>query len=147
MRVMNPIIKSNDEVIAAGGTIRIANGLDVQLGAIFQTDLSKNALVVMQVVEYVRAFLMGRIALSTFNLMLIVSGAFSVFSKKWVVAVGGYSTDMIGEDMELVVKLHRRLKEEKVKKRIQFVPDPVCWTETPQDFQSLRNQRKRWYRG
>lgn len=147
LRVMNPIIKSNDEVIAAGGTIRIANGLDVQLGAIFQTDLSKNALVVMQVVEYVRAFLMGRIALSTFNLMLIVSGAFSVFSKKWVVAVGGYSTDMIGEDMELVVKLHRRLKEEKVKKRIQFVPDPVCWTETPQDFQSLRNQRKRWYRG
>lgn len=147
LRVMNPIIKSNEEVIAAGGTIRIANGLDVQMGAIFQTDLSKNPLVVMQVVEYVRAFLMGRIALSTFNLMLIVSGAFSVFSKKWVVAVGGYSTDMIGEDMELVVKLHRRLKEEKVKKRIQFVPDPVCWTETPQDFQSLRNQRKRWYRG
>lgn len=147
LRVMNPIIKSNEEVIAAGGTIRIANGLDVQLGAVFQTDLSKNVLAVMQVVEYLRAFFMGRIALSTFNLILIVSGAFSVFSKKWVIEVGGYSTDMIGEDMELVVKLHRRLKEEKVKKRIQFVPDPVCWTETPQHFSTLRNQRKRWHRG
>lgn len=147
LRVMNPIIKSNDEVIAAGGTIRIANGLDVQLGSVFQTGLSKNVLAVMQVIEYLRAFFMGRIALSKFNLMLILSGAFSVFSKQWVINVGGYSTDTIGEDMELVVKLHRRIKEEKAKKRIQFVPDPVCWTETPQQFSVLRSQRKRWHRG
>lgn len=147
LRVMKPIILSNEEVIAAGGNIRIANGLDVQLGAIFQTNLSKNYLVVMQVVEYLRAFLMGRIALSKFNLILIISGAFSVFSKKMVVEVGGYSTQMIGEDMELVVKLHRFLKEKKSKKRIEFVPDPVCWTEAPQTFLILRKQRRRWHQG
>lgn len=147
LRVMKPIILSNEEVIAAGGNIRIANGLDVQLGAIFQTNLSKNYLVVMQVVEYLRAFLMGRIALSKFNLILIISGAFSVFSKKMVVEVGGYSTQMIGEDMELVVKLHRFLKEKKSKKRIEFVPDPVCWTEAPQTFPILRKQRRRWHQG
>ncbi|HHW38052.1 MAG TPA: glycosyltransferase family 2 protein [Bacillales bacterium] len=147
LRVMKPIIMSNGEVIAAGGNIRIANGIDVQLGAIFQTKLSKNYLVVMQVVEYLRAFLMGRIALSKFNLILIISGAFSVFSKKWVVEVGGYSTQMIGEDMELVVKLHRFLKENKVKKRIEFVSDPVCWTEAPQSFSVLRKQRRRWQQG
>lgn len=147
LHVMKPIMKSNEDVIAAGGNIRIANGLDIQLGAVFQTSLSKSALVVMQVVEYLRAFLMGRIALSKFNLVLIISGAFSVFSKKWVVEAGGYNTNTVGEDMELVVRLHRLIKERKVKKRIEFVPEPVCWTEAPQSLSTLRNQRRRWQQG
>lgn len=147
LHVMKPIMKSNEEVIAAGGNIRIANGLDIQLGAVFQTSLSKKALVVMQVVEYLRAFLMGRIALSKFNLVLIISGAFSVFSKKWVVEAGGYNPNTVGEDMELVVRLHRLIKEKKVKKRIEFVPEPVCWTEAPQNLSTLRNQRRRWQQG
>lgn len=147
LRVMKPIILSNEEVIASGGNIRIANGHDVQLGSVFQANLSSNYLVVMQIVEYLRAFLMGRIALSKFNLVLIISGAFSVFSKKWVIEAGGYSTNTIGEDMEVVVKLHRMLKEKKLKKRIEFVSDPVCWTEAPQSFSVLRNQRRRWHQG
>lgn len=147
LRVMRPIIMSKEEVIAAGGNIRIANGHNVQLGAIFQVRLSNNILVVMQIIEYLRAFMMGRIALGKFNLLLIISGAFSIFSKKWVIEVGGYSTQMIGEDMELVVKLHRLLKERKLKKRIEFVPDPVCWTEAPQDLSVLRKQRRRWHQG
>ncbi|WP_203248568.1 glycosyltransferase family 2 protein [Sporosarcina beigongshangi] len=147
LRVMKPIILSNEDVIASGGNIRIANGHDVQLGSVFKTDLSPNFLVVMQVVEYLRAFLMGRIALSKFNLVLIISGAFSVFSKNWVIEVGGYSTHTIGEDMELVVKLHRMLKEKNLKKRIEFVSDPVCWTEAPQSLSVLRNQRRRWHQG
>jgi len=147
LRVMKPIIMSNEEVIAAGGNIHIANGHDVQLGAIIQIRLSNNILVVMQIIEYLRAFMMGRIALGKFNLLLIISGAFSIFSKKWVIEVGGYSTQMIGEDMELVVKLQRLLKERKLKKRIEFVPDPVCWTEAPQDLSVLRKQRRRWHQG
>lgn len=147
LRVMKPIILSNGEVIATGGNIRIANGSDIQLGSIFKTGLSNNFLVVMQVVEYLRAFLMGRIALSKFNLVLIISGAFSVFSKQWVIEAGGYSKHNIGEDMELVVKIHRLLKEKKSKKRIEFVPDPVCWTEAPQDLSTLRKQRRRWHQG
>lgn len=147
LRVMKPIILSNEDVIASGGNVRIANGHEVQLGSVFQTSLSENYLVVMQIVEYLRAFLMGRIALSKFNLVLIISGAFSVFSKKWVIEVGGYSKQTIGEDMELVVKLHRMLKENKLKKRIEFVADPVCWTEAPQSLSVLRNQRRRWHQG
>ena len=147
LRIMKPIILSNEEVIAAGGNVRIANGLNIQLGSIVQTQLSKSPLVVMQVVEYLRAFLMGRIALSKFNLVLIISGAFSVFSKKWVIEAGGYSTGTIGEDMELVVKLHRLIKEKGLKKRIEFVPDPVCWTEAPQTMTVLRKQRRRWHQG
>src|SRR5690606_14099995 len=86
-------------------------------------------------------------ALSKFNLVLIISGAFSVFSKKWVVEAGGYTTGIIGEDMELVVRLHRIIREKKVKKRIEFIPEPVCWTEAPQSLKILRRQRRRWHQG
>ncbi|MBD3108688.1 glycosyltransferase family 2 protein [Bacillus sp. AGMB 02131] len=147
LRVMRPIILSDGNVIAAGGNVRIANGLDIHLGSIFGNSLSKNSLVLMQIVEYVRAFLMGRIALSKYNLILIISGAFSVFSKKHVIEVGGYSTNMIGEDMELVVHLHRYIKDKKLNKRIEFVADPVCWTEAPQSLSDLRKQRRRWHQG
>ncbi|UKJ44629.1 glycosyltransferase [Lysinibacillus sp. 1 U-2021] len=147
LRVMKPIILSDGEVIAAGGNIRIANGAKMQFGSIYETQLPSNYLVIMQVIEYFRAFLMGRIALSKFNLVLIISGAFSVFSKKWAVEAGGYSTNIIGEDMELVVNIHRLIKEKKENKRIEFVPDPVCWTEAPQTLGVLRNQRRRWHQG
>ncbi|MEX3747272.1 glycosyltransferase [Lysinibacillus xylanilyticus] len=147
LRVMKPIILSDGEVIAAGGNIRIANGAKMQLGSVTETHLPNNYLVIMQIIEYLRAFLMGRIALSKFNLVLIISGAFSVFSKKWAVEAGGYSTNIIGEDMELVVNIHRLIRKKKEKKRIEFVPDPVCWTEAPQTLGILRNQRRRWHQG
>lgn len=147
VRIMKPIMQSNGEVIAVGGNVRIANGVDMELGTVKQQMMSKNAIVVMQIIEYLRAFLMGRIAFSRFNLVLIISGAFSVFSKKYVVDVGGYAVSTIGEDMELVVKLHRHLKETDDDKRIEFVADPVCWTEAPESLNVLRKQRRRWHQG
>ncbi|MFZ7946433.1 MULTISPECIES: glycosyltransferase family 2 protein [Bacillaceae] len=147
LKVMKPIIDSNEEVIASGGSVRIANGCQIQNGRILKVGLSDKPLVVMQIIEYLRAFLMGRIGLSRHNLLLIISGAFGVFSKYWVVAAGGYRTDTVGEDMELVVRMHRLLKEEGQKKKIVYVPDPVCWTEVPEDMKFLRRQRRRWHRG
>lgn len=146
LRVMKPLINDNN-VIAAGGNVRIANGNDVDLGFIMRTKLSKNPLIIMQIIEYFRAFLMGRIALSRYNLILIISGAFSVFEKKSVIEVGGYSKNVIGEDMELVVKLHRHIKENNLNKKIEFIPDPVCWTEAPESLSVLRRQRRRWHQG
>ncbi len=147
LRVMEPIILSNGEVIATGGSVRIANGMNMQLGSIIEKNLSNHYIVLMQIIEYLRAFLMGRIALSQFNLVLIISGAFSVFSKRWVVEAGGYSEGTIGEDMELVVRLHRLVQEKGEKKRIEFVPNPICWTEAPQSLAILRRQRRRWHQG
>lgn len=147
LKVMKPILDSDGEVIASSGSIRIANGCDIQDGNILKVGLAREPLVIMQIIEYLRAFLMGRIGLSRHNLLLIVSGAFGVFSKQWVIDAGGYKTNTVGEDMELVVRLHRLIRDKKQKKKIVYVPDPVCWTEVPESTTYLRRQRRRWHRG
>jgi cellulose synthase/poly-beta-1,6-N-acetylglucosamine synthase-like glycosyltransferase len=151
IKIMKPIVEARpgEEIIATGGSVGIANGSTIQSGHLSDRDvaLSRNKLVVMQVIEYMRAFLMGRIGLSKYNLLLIVSGAFGVFKKSWVIEVGGYEVGTVGEDMELVVRLHRLIKEKKSKGRIIYIPDPVCWTEAPEELPVLHRQRTRWHRG
>ncbi|MBB6284016.1 cellulose synthase/poly-beta-1,6-N-acetylglucosamine synthase-like glycosyltransferase [Geobacillus subterraneus] len=146
LKVMKPMIESDGEVIASGGSIRIANGCRIERGDIVKVGLSRRPLVIMQTIEYLRAFLLGRLGLSRHNLLLIVSGAFGVFSKQWVIEAGGYA-DTAGEDMELVVRLHRLAQEKNEVKKIIYIPDPVCWTEAPETYGDLRKQRRRWHRG
>lgn len=119
LKVLKPIIESDDEVIASGGSVRIANGCDIQNGELVNVELSRKPLVIMQIIEYLRAFLTGRVGLSENNLLLIVSGAFGVFSKKWVIDAGGYA-HTVGEDMELVVRLHRLIKEKRRIKKLSM---------------------------
>lgn len=145
--IMTPISASNGQIIAAGGTIRVANEMNVELGNFKEPKIYSKPLILIQVIEYVRSFLIGRISLSRFNLLLIISGAFSIFERQWVIDVGGYSTDMIGEDMEIVVKLHRLIKERGVDKKIISIPDPICYTEAPNKLAILRRQRRRWHQG
>lgn len=147
LRVMRPIIESDGKVAVAGGNVRIANGNDIHLGTMVQKQLGNHPLVLMQIIEYLRAFMLGRIFFSRFNMVLIVSGAFSIFNKKLVIETGGYATDVIGEDMELVVKVHAYIRDQELDKRIEFVPDPVCWTEAPTSISVLRRQRRRWAQG
>ena len=112
---MKPIIMSNERVIRRKNA-RIINDFDVQMGSVYKVTYRIVPLVLMQIIEYTRAFTMGRISFGKLNLILIISGAFSVFSKNEAIAAGGYSPQIIGEDMELVVKLHRYLAENKIKK-------------------------------
>ena len=145
-KVTEPFLR-DPTVVAAGGTVRVANGCEVSGGFLTKVGLPKNIWALFQVVEYLRAFLFGRLGWSSMNGMLIISGAFGVFRKDAVVLAGGYRRDTIGEDMELVVRMHRLLRERRQPYRIEFVPDPVCWTEAPEDLRTLRNQRIRWQRG
>ncbi len=147
LKVMKPVFDSNGQVIAVGGSIRIANGCKIERGEVMEIGLSKNPLVNMQVIEYLRAFLMGRIGLSRHNLLLIISGAFGVFHKESLLKIGGYRRNTVGEDMDLVVRLHRQIKENKTNQKIVYVPDPVCWTEAPETISILKKQRSRWHRG
>jgi len=134
-------------MVATGGTVRVANGCTVSGGFLTKVGLPSNPWALFQVVEYLRAFLFGRLGWSVVNGMLIISGAFGLFRKQTVIEVGGYRPNTIGEDMELVVRMHRLLRQRGQRYRIEFVPDPVCWTEAPEDRATLRNQRIRWQRG
>lgn len=146
MRVVQPFIE-DPEMIASGGTIRVANGCSFSGSFLTKAGLPKNIIALIQVVEYLRAFLFGRLGWSPMNALLIISGAFSVFRRDAVLEAGGYRTDTVGEDMELVVRLHHHYRLSGKPYKISFVPDPICWTEVPEDLKTLRNQRSRWQRG
>jgi cellulose synthase/poly-beta-1,6-N-acetylglucosamine synthase-like glycosyltransferase len=145
-RVIKPFL-NDPRTVAAGGTIRIVNGSEVREGTLIKANLPFKLLERFQIIEYLRAFLFGRIGWGTINCLMVLSGAFSIFRKDKVIEAGGYKTGIVGEDMEMVVRLHRFLRKKKEKYRITFVPDPICWTEAPSDFTTLRKQRIRWQRG
>lgn len=147
LRVAKPLIDYPDEVAAAGGIVRIVNGCQVRHGAVGEVRLPKSRLAVLQVVEYFRAFLVGRVGWARLHGLLIISGAFGVFRRSIVEEVGGYATDTVGEDMELVMRMHRYLTDTGERYRIEFVADPVCWTEAPEDLRVFARQRRRWQRG
>ena len=134
-------------VIAVGGIVRIANGCEVVNGRVVKVGLSNRLIPVFQVIEYFRAFLSGRMSWQAVNGLLIISGAFGLFKRSAVLEVGGYKHDTVGEDMELIVRLHRFKRERRQRYRIVFVPDPVCWTEVPDTAKVLSRQRNRWHRG
>jgi cellulose synthase/poly-beta-1,6-N-acetylglucosamine synthase-like glycosyltransferase len=147
LRVVKPFMEHPDEMVAVGGIVRIANGCEVREGRVTRIGLPKRALPLFQVVEYLRAFLSGRIGWSSLRALLIISGAFGLYRKSEVIAVGGYDRWSETEDLELVLKLHEHLHRAKRAYRIVFVPDPVCWTEVPTTFRVLARQRNRWHRG
>lgn len=147
LRVARPFLEDPERVLAVGGIVRVANGCQIGGGRVLNVDLPRSWIGRCQVVEYLRSFLGGRVAFSAFNSLLIISGAFGLFSKRAVLAVGGYRTDTVGEDMELIVRLHRWARDQKLDYRIVFQPDPVCWTEVPESFKILKRQRNRWQRG
>jgi cellulose synthase/poly-beta-1,6-N-acetylglucosamine synthase-like glycosyltransferase len=145
-RVVRPFLEDS-RTIATGGTVRIANGCTVRRGFLEKVGLPTNFLALVQVVEYLRAFLFGRMGWSPINALLIVSGAFGVFRKDALIEVGGYDANAVGEDMELVVRMHRHMIERRRDYRIAFVPDPVCWTDAPESLKDLKSQRVRWQHG
>ncbi|MDH3229532.1 MAG: glycosyltransferase family 2 protein [Alphaproteobacteria bacterium] len=147
LRAVQPFSEDPDRVIAVGGTIRIANGSTVHAGRVVSVGLPNTLLPLFQIVEYLRAFLIARLAWSEFNALMLISGAFGIFRRSAVVAAGGYSHGTVGEDMEIIIKLHRYMREHGEDYVIRFVPDPVCWTEAPETLDMLGRQRKRWQRG
>lgn len=147
LRVVRPFLEDPDRVIAVGGQVRVANGCRVERGRVVEPRLPQNVLAAFQVVEYLRAFVASRLGLSAMNNLLILSGVFSLFRKDVVIEVGGFHSGTVTEDMELVLRLHRHMREQKRPYAIQFLPDPICWTEVPERLGMLAKQRGRWHRG
>jgi cellulose synthase/poly-beta-1,6-N-acetylglucosamine synthase-like glycosyltransferase len=147
LRSMRPFIENPDKMMAVGGIVRIANGCEIKSGEVTKIRLPETALPMFQIIEYFRAFLAGRVAFDVLNSLLIISGAFGMFRKDIVLKCGGYAHNTVGEDMELVVKIHKHCLENKIHYKIAFTPDPVCWTEAPDSITILGRQRSRWQRG
>ena len=133
--------------IAVGGIVRIGSGCEIVNGQLRGIDLSRSPLLMLQTNEYLRAFLTGRIGFNQMGMLLIISGAFGAFQKQAVIEAGGYTVGCIGEDMELVVRLHELMHRKKREYTIKFLPDPVCWTQPPATLHDLKKQRMRWHIG
>ena len=145
-RAVRPFLE-NPATVAAGGSVRIANGCRVRNGFLEEVGLPRNFLALVQVIEYLRAFLFGRMGWEPIGAVLIVSGAFGIFRRTTLIEVGGFDPQAIGEDMELVVRIHRKLKLTGRPYHIGFIPDPVCWTDAPERLKDLGSQRVRWHNG
>ncbi|WP_199117464.1 glycosyltransferase [Pedobacter sp. ASV28] len=147
LKLAKPYLEEKYQVIASGGVVRIANSCKVEDGKLVEVNMPKNIWPRFQVLEYIRAFLMGRMAWSRLNGLLIISGAMGLFVKDIVIKVGGYDDKTVGEDMELVVRMRRYMYEQDRRFKVVYIPDPLCWTEAPADLKILGRQRNRWTRG
>ncbi len=141
------VFMEDETTIAVGGVVRVANGCTYKHRMVDRVLLPKTFLGRIQAVEYLRAFLFGRLGWDYLDSLLVISGAFGVFDRKTVIKAGGYLHDTVGEDMELVVRLHKYHRDHKIPYRIRFISEPVCWTEVPEDWKTLSRQRNRWHRG
>ena len=145
-KLVVPVLEE-ENVVAVGGTVRPSNDVDLFEGKVVKYRLPKNILACMQLLEYDRSFLASRILFDSFNGSLIISGAFGMFKKETVIAAGGYDHGTMGEDMELVVKLHSYCLTNKIPYSIKYATDAVCWTQVPEKLGDLKKQRKRWHLG
>jgi cellulose synthase/poly-beta-1,6-N-acetylglucosamine synthase-like glycosyltransferase len=147
-KMIKPFLEVTEEtVIATGGVIRIANSCVIKDGKLLDVNFPKKWIEKAQILEYLRAFLLGRMAWSRLNGLLVISGAFGLFNKKIAIEVGGYDTNTVGEDMEIVVRMRRHMEETKEKYKVAYIPDPLCWTEAPDNYKIFISQRNRWTRG
>jgi len=148
LKLVKPFLEERDvRVIATGGVVRIANSCEVKEGKIARIHLPRQFLPRVQTLEYIRAFLLGRMAWSRMNGLLLISGAFGAFDREIVIKSGGYNHHTVGEDMELVVRMRRYMEENNLPYRVAYIPDPLCWTEAPSTYKILGRQRNRWTRG
>ena len=145
-KIVRPLLE-NENVVAVGGVVRPCNGAELERGRVKKYKLPSNILACMQVLEYDRSFLASRILFDKFNGSLIISGAFGLFKKDTVIAAGGYDHSTMGEDMELVVKLHEYCVLNDIPYCIKYATDAICWSQAPERLRDLCKQRKRWHLG
>ena len=139
--------RSEKRVIAVGGVIRVANSCVIEGGQLEEIRLPKSWLARFQLLEYTRSFILGRMAWGRIDSLLIISGAFGFFDREIALAVGGYDTKTVGEDMEIIFKMRRYMHDNKTPYTVEYIPDSLCWTEVPEDLNIFLNQRDRWARG
>ena len=147
LRTVRPFMENPDGMVAVGGTVRVLNGCKVSHGQVVEVGLPRRFIPLVQSLEYIRAFLVTRLAWSHWGMLSIISGAFGVFRRDLALEIGGFDAGSHGEDYDFIVRLHRHMRDRKQPYEMRYVPEPVCWTEAPEDLKTLSAQRRRWQRG
>ncbi len=147
LKVARPFVEDPDNVVASGGVIRAANGARTDRGTMLEPRLSRRWVVRVQVLEYLRSFLLGRTGWADAQALLIISGAFGLFRRDVCIEIGGLDPLSLAEDAELVVTIQEHLRRQGRPHRVVFVPETVSWTEVPETWKVLGRQRTRWSHG
>ncbi|WP_052503373.1 glycosyltransferase [Lacinutrix sp. Hel_I_90] len=148
LKMVRPYLESVDkEVIACGGAIGIANDSIIKNGILKELKLPKSIIARIQVVEYIRAFLLGRMAWGQIDGLMLVSGAFGLYPRQRVLEVGGFDVTTVGEDLELCIRLRAHMERLKQPYAVVYIPETLCWTEAPSNYKVYITQRDRWARG
>ena len=154
LRLTALFLDSDVPVVATGGNIFPVNGCRVDHGHLDSIALPREFLGRLQTLEYLRSFMAGRTGWAQLKSLMIISGAFGLFRKQEVVDAEGYLTgkgkyrkDTVAEDMELVVRVSRSLRDAGRPFAVQYGYSANCWTEVPTNLKILTNQRDRWQRG
>jgi cellulose synthase/poly-beta-1,6-N-acetylglucosamine synthase-like glycosyltransferase len=135
------------ETLACGSAIRVFNGAEIKENGEIAYTQPKSLLEFCQMMEYKKSFYTGRLGWDLFKSTMIISGAFGMYKKSALLEVGGYDRDSVGEDMDLIIRMHKHFLKKKIEYVISYIPDPLCLTEVPSDFATLSKQRNRWQRG
>lgn len=147
VKMVRPFVEEKVRVIATGSVIRVSNSCAVENGYLTKIRVPDKYLPLFQELEYIRAFLLGRMAWSKINGLMLVSGGIGLFDKEIVIAAGGYDHTTLGEDMELIGRMRIWMHDNKQKYRIRYIPEALCWTEVPSSIKILARQRTRWTTG
>ncbi|MCH7401196.1 glycosyltransferase [Belliella kenyensis] len=147
MKLAKPFMESKTRVIATGGALRPSNSCTVKDGFLVDVQFPDNWWASFQELEYIRAFLFGRMAWGQINALLLVSGGLGMFDREIVIQVGGYWHKSLGEDMDLISRMRKYMHDQQEKFKILYIPETLCWTEVPSTKAVLMRQRVRWARG
>jgi biofilm PGA synthesis N-glycosyltransferase PgaC len=132
LRIMNRTFQ-DDSIIASGGAIHVMQ--------YFLMDNCRPPLIALQALDYIKGFYIYKPSLTVNNALNIISGAFGVFRKSALMAVGGFRHGL-GEDIDITIRLHEYAQLNK--KVISYTMDAICYTECPQTWKDLSRQRVRW---
>ena len=144
LSVAKPFIEDPARTVAAGATVRVANGCELRAGRVVEPRVPGGWLQAIQAAEYLRVFLLDRAGWSQLRGMLFIPGAFGVFRREIYELVGGFDLCTEGDDVEMTASIYHRLLNERRAYRIAFVPEPCCWTVVPSRYRRLAHQRARW---
>ena len=134
--VVRPFLE-DPRTVACGGTVRIVNGCTVRGGVLEKVGLPRNPLALVQVVEYLRAFLGGRLGWSADQRPADRVRRIRRVPSRHRRGSGRLPRrrDRRGHGDDRAPAPHAAARGARY--RVAFMPDPVCWTDAPEDLGTL----------